>query len=46
MRILSVSTIIQQSMFSIHLNSTEPSMKCAGHVIHKNHVTDSVKYTF
>ena len=42
MRILSLSTIIQQSMFSTHLNSIEPSMKCAGHVNHKNRVNASI----
>jgi hypothetical protein len=42
MRILSLSTIIQQSMFSTHLNLTEPSMKCAGYVNHKNRVNVSV----
>jgi hypothetical protein len=27
-----------QSMYSTHLNSTEPSMKCAEHTDHKNSV--------
>ncbi len=38
MRVLSQSTIIQQSMFYKYLNSTEPSMNGAGHFKYKNRV--------
>jgi hypothetical protein len=38
MQVLSQSTVIQQSMFSTHLNLTEHSMNGAGHLKYKNRV--------